>query len=184
MARLILGLEKPDDGEILIDGKSTVHWGYETWRTNRRKIQGVFQDASGTLNPMLSVYRNMEIAMKNLTKLNKKQRYDRLIELMTLTHLDEQLLKTPVHRLSGGEQRRISLLRALSVYPDYIVLDEITGGLDVMNTNAVMALLEVFKNKFGCGCLFITHDHQSAYRISDRVLLMEQGMIINEGQRK
>lgn len=184
LARMILGLESPDEGCILLDGKDTKTWGYDDWRLNRSKIQGVFQDAFGTLNPKLSVLRNMEIGLKCLTDLNKKQRRERLYELMDKTNISKELLNTPVKLLSGGEKRRISLLRALSVNPKYLVLDEITGGIDLISQNAVMELLESIKAHRLCGCLLITHDQKNAYRLSDKIVVMARGEIIKKGIKR
>ncbi|MEW9124540.1 MAG: dipeptide/oligopeptide/nickel ABC transporter ATP-binding protein [Thermotaleaceae bacterium] len=181
LARLLIGLEKPTSGCILIDGEETINWSYKVWRKNRRKIQAVFQDTSGTLNPMLSVYRNIEEALVNLTNLSSKERKNRIYTLMELTSMDRRLLKVPTRQLSGGEQRRLSLLRALSIQPDYLILDEVISGLDLISADEVMTVLEKYHQEFNCACLFVTHDMNSAYRISDRILEIKNGKIIREG---
>ena len=79
--------------------------------------------------------------------------------------------------LSGGEQRKISLLRALSIKPKYMVLDEAISGLDIISCDAVLITLEDYKKQYGCAYLFITHDINSAYRIADRILHIEGGHI-------
>lgn len=181
LARLIIGLEKPTSGRILLDGKDTTHWNYKEWRKNRKKIQGVFQDASGTLNPMMSVYHNMEEALVNLTKLSSKERKERIYELMEQCGMNLNLLKVPVRQLSGGEQRRLSLLRALSIKPDYLILDEVISGLDLISADAVLSILEMYHKEYSCSCIFITHNKESAYRISDRIIEMKNGKIIGQG---
>jgi len=183
LARLIIGLEKPTRGCILIDGEDTSKWSYNKWRKNRSKIQAVFQDTSGTLNPMLSVYHNVEEALVNLTDLNRKQREERIYNLMDLTNMSLQLLKVPTRQLSGGEQRRLSLLRALSIRPNYLILDEVISGLDLISADAVMNVLEKYHQEYTCACLFVTHDKDSAYRISDRIIEINNGKIICEGVR-
>lgn len=181
LARLCIGLETPASGRILLDGEDTTFWRFRDWQKHRVKLQAVFQDASGTLNPKRSVYQNMEEALINLTEQNAAQRRAVLEELMEHTGLEPSLLKTPVRQLSGGEQRRISLLRALSVHPDYLVLDEVTSGLDLISADAVLSTLEAYRNKFGCSYLFITHDWSNAGRLADRVLMIEDGMLKKEG---
>ena len=114
LARLLVGLEAPDQGAIFLDGEDTSGWSTEDWRKRRTKLQAVFQDASGTLNPMRSVRSNVEEAMVNLTSLSKRQRRERVGELMELTHMEERLLEIPARQLSGGEQRRLSLVRAIA----------------------------------------------------------------------
>ncbi|WP_312093103.1 dipeptide/oligopeptide/nickel ABC transporter ATP-binding protein [Aminipila sp.] len=180
IARLIIGLEKATSGHILLDGEDTGGWNYKRWRSNRKKIQAVFQDTSGTLNPRLSVYQNVEQALVNLTSLSKKQRRERIFELMALTNMDRRLLEVPTRQLSGGEQRRLSLLRALSIRPDYLILDEVISGLDLISADAVLKVLEKYHEEYSCACLFVTHDKESAYRISDRILEINNGKIMRE----
>lgn len=181
LARLLIGLEKPDSGRILIDGEDTALWKPKDWRPCRKKLQAVFQDSSGTLNPMHSVYHNVEEALVNLTSLDKKQRRERIGELMELTNMSERLLKVSVRQLSGGEQRRISLLRAMAVRPKYLVLDEVLSGLDLISADAVMSLLEQYHREFSCTFLLITHSMDNACRLSDQILTMHSGQIVRRG---
>lgn len=183
MARLLLGFEQPASGRIYLDGMDATAWNTKMWRKNRKNIQGVFQDASGTLNPLRSVYRNMEEGLINLTTLNAAERKKEILRLMALFHMEQQLLKTPTRQLSGGEQRRASLIRALALRPKYLILDEVTSGLDAISTDAVLSTLESYRAHFGCSYLFITHDRACAHRIADRILYMQKGRMIREGTR-
>lgn len=183
LARLLIGIEKPTSGIISLDGNDISLWKASAWRENRRRIQAVFQDASGTLNPARSVYHNVEEALRNLTDLNKEQRREQIGRLMELTHMSEKLLKVPVRQLSGGEQRRLSLLRALSIHPQYLVLDEVTSGLDQISSNAVLEVLETYHKEYGCAYLLITHDRQTAFRLSHRILEMKAGALVRQGLR-
>lgn len=184
LARLLIGIEPPTLGEITLDGENIARWNFRRWRKARHHIQAVFQDAAGTMDPAYSVYRNMEETLRNLTTLNSAQRKKTILELMELTRMDQHLLEVPVKQLSGGEQRRLSLLRALSIKPDFLVLDEVTSGLDVVSADAVLTLLENYHTHYGCSYLLITHDRQAAYRISDHILVMEKGKIIQHGRRR
>lgn len=183
LARLLIGIEKPTSGIITWNGEDISRWKAYAWREKRKHIQAVFQDASGTLNPARSVYSNVEEALRNLTKLDKQQRRDRIGELMALTHMDSHLLRVPVRQLSGGEQRRLSLLRALSIHPQFLVLDEVTSGLDLLSADAVLQVLERYHEEFGCAYLLITHDRQMAYRISSRILELNHGVFVREAIR-
>lgn len=183
LARLLIGLEKPSSGDIFLGKESIGCWNYNRWRRERKHVQAVFQDASGTLNPQFSVYRNVEEALCNLTTLDKKQRRNRIYELMEMTGMGTKLLEVPTRQLSGGEQRRLSLLRALSIHPDYLVLDEVSSGLDLLSAEAVFSVLEKYHREQGCACLLITHDKQNAFRISHRIFEMQKGEIIKTGKK-
>jgi peptide/nickel transport system ATP-binding protein/nickel transport system ATP-binding protein len=183
VARLLLGLEQPSSGRVWQDGMDATAWGAKRWRKHRGSIQAVFQDASGTLNPLRSVYRNMEEGLINLTALNAVQRKVEVLRLMELFRMDQRLLKTPTRQLSGGEQRRASLVRALALRPRYLILDEVTSGLDAISTDAVLSTLESYRDRYGCAYLFITHDRACAHRIADRILYMKDGRLVREGTR-
>jgi ABC-type dipeptide/oligopeptide/nickel transport system ATPase subunit len=183
LARLILGLAPITEGEITVDGVSLSRLPRAKWKKLRRVVQGVFQDASGSLNPYHSTYQNMEEALCNLSDLSKELRKKELLALLEKLNISPALLKTPVQKLSGGEQRRISLLRALAVKPKYLVLDEVISGLDVLSCDAVLSTLEEYRRQYGCAYLFITHDRYSAYRIADHIIRMKQGRIDKISQK-
>lgn len=182
MARLLIGLERPTSGEILLDGADIGKWGYDQWRVHRTKIQAVFQDATGSLNRRLSVGRNLEEALRNLTKLSSQERKQRILELMDLTATSRKLLETPTKNLSGGEQRRVALLRALAVRPDYLILDELTSGLDLISQKAIREVLEAYHREYRCSYFLITHDMKFAYGLSQRIYELESGQIVSIGQ--
>ncbi|MDF2856617.1 MAG: Fe(3+)-transporting ATPase [Neobacillus sp.] len=181
LARLLIGMEKPTSGSILLDGEDITQWNYRIWKSHRKKIQAVFQDSSGTLNPARSAFSNVEEALINLTSHNRKERKRRIYDLMDAVYMDHKLLDTPVRRLSGGEQRRLSLLRAMAIEPDYLIMDEVTSGLDLISTDAVLTLVENATNRHRCSCIFVTHSRKDAMRISDRIAIMQNGKIVEQG---
>lgn len=180
LARLMVGLEKPVAGEIAIDGQSTRGWSNRQWRRCRTDLQAVFQDERGTLSPGRSVMQNAEEALCNLTNMNRKQRESHIRELMARLGLDEKLLETPVRMLSGGEQRRIGLLRALAVRPAFLILDEVTASLDLLSTDAVVRLLQAYQKEHDCGYLLITHDRSVAARLCSHMIEIDHGHIFHE----
>ncbi|MBE5983823.1 ATP-binding cassette domain-containing protein [Lacrimispora sp. AGF001] len=181
LARLLVGMEKPTSGTILLDGEDITQWNYRTWKSHRKKIQAVFQDSSGTLNPARSAFSNVEEALINLTSYNRKERKQRIYDLMDAVHMDHKMLDTPVRRLSGGEQRRLSLLRAMAIEPDYLIMDEVTSGLDLISTDAVLTLVENASKLHRCSCIFVTHSRKDAMRISDKIAIMQKGRIVEQG---
>lgn len=181
LAKIMVGLEQPDIGHVILNGENIGALKTVPGKKIYKKIQAVFQDTNGTLNPKLSVYHNVEESLVNLTKLNLSQRKSRIMELMSLVGMEKELLKTEIRKLSGGEQRRLSLLRALAVHPKFLILDEVTSGLDAISQNLVETLLKRYHETYQCGYLFITHDKASAFRLSDRIVIMEHGKITKQG---
>lgn len=180
LARLLIGLEKPSEGTILIDDQNTGAWSHRRWRQCRTALQAVFQDERGTLSPGRSVYQNAEEALRNLTDMGKGQRRACILELMEQLHLRSELLRVPVRQLSGGEQRRIGLLRALAIKPQFLILDEVTAGLDLLSTEAVLQLLQEYQRSHECSYLLITHDSNAASRLCSRMLEVDRGHIVHE----
>lgn len=162
-------------------GEDITCWNYRTWKQHRKKIQAVFQDSSGTLNPARSAYANVEEALVNLTDKKRAERKKHILDLMDAVHMDYRLLETPVRQLSGGEQRRLSLLRAIAVEPDYLIMDEVTSGLDLISADAVLTLVENFVKLSGSSCIFITHSRKDAMRIANRIIIMREGRIAEQG---
>lgn len=179
-----MGLEKPTRGTMLLENRDYADWHSSDRKAFYKLIQGVFQDAGGTLNPKLSTYHNVEESLVNLTPLNRRQRKHKILDIMDALQLDPRLLKQSVSTLSGGEQRRLSLLRALVVKPKFLVLDEIVSGLDLDAIHSVERLLMSYKDTYQCSYLYITHHLESARRISDRILIMEDGRLIKEGKNQ
>ena len=184
MARLLLGIEKPNSGSVFLDGNDITLATKTQWREYRQRVQGVFQDASGTLNRYRSVYQNMEEGLVNLTSLNRAERKAEIYKLMELFHMDKSMLKTPARRLSGGEQRRVSLVRALSLKPKYLILDEVTSGLDLISTDAVLSTLKLYKEHYGCSYMLITHDKVCAYEMADRIYVFKNGTVDSIGKKE
>ena len=180
LARLIIGLEKPSSGKILFDGEDTSKWRGNRWRRCRTEIQAAFQDEKGTLSPSRSVMQNAEEALCNLTSMKKSERYETILRLMVQMGLSNNLLSVPVRALSGGEQRRLGLLRALAVRPKFLVLDEVTAGLDLITTESILDLLADYKKDHGCSYMLITHDLSAASRLCSRMFEIEHGQIIHE----
>lgn len=183
LARLFVGLERPSTGRVMIDGEDTVRWSFREWQRQRANIQAVFQDAGGTLNPARSTYHNVEEALCNFTRLSAAERKERILSLMEMTELRPELMEVPVRKLSGGEQRRMALLRSLSIRPKFLILDEMTAGLDLIAKDAVLRVLENYHRDYDCSYLIITHDIQAAQRLTERIVVMDRGSFIRQAER-
>lgn len=184
LAKIISKIENPTSGEIFFDKENITNLKGKKLLNFRKNIQTVFQDTSGTLNPKLSVLRNMGEGLVNLTNYNKDERKEILLELMKKLNMKEEILNTPVRKLSGGEARRVSLIRALSTNPSFLVLDEITSGLDLISEDMVLDMISDSIRDFKMTVIFVTHDEESAKRISNRLLYMDKGKIIYEKATK
>lgn len=182
-ARLLIGLEKPSSGQILFNNEDTGKWNFQAWRKRRTQLQAVFQDAGGTLSPSRSVLQNAEEALCNLTDITKKQRFEKISALMELMELSPKLLDVPARRLSGGEQRRVGLLRALAVQPRFLILDEVTAGLDLISAESVLRILKNYQSKHACNYLVVTHDLTTAYRLCSKLFEFDSGKIIRQSVR-
>ncbi|MBU5255323.1 ATP-binding cassette domain-containing protein [Tissierella praeacuta] len=184
LAKIISKIEKHTSGQIFFDKENITNLKEKKLLNFRKNIQTVFQDTSSTLNPKLSVLRNMEEGLINLTNYNKNERKEILLELMKRLNMKEEILNTPVRKLSGGEARRVSLIRALGTNPSFLVLDEITSGLDLISQDMVLDMISDSIRNFKITVIFVTHDEECAKRISNRLLYMDKGKIKYEKTAK
>lgn len=171
--RSIIGLEKPDSGQIRFQGKDLIHLNEDEMIPVRTKIAYVFQN--GALFDSLTVEENLAYPLREHTKLNDqiiKVKIDRMLELLDLKGANQLL---PIE-LSGGMQKRVGLARATILEPEVILFDEPTAGLDPTNTQRLLQNIHKLKEKGATG-IFVTHDIPSAIDISDRIAILHQGKI-------
>lgn len=168
LLRILIGLEEKDSGEILKGGKEI-----SKLSSIDRGMGIVFQNYA--LFPNMSVLQNVEYALKlrKDTKAKARQIALRTIEQVGLT---DQMTKTP-NQLSGGQQQRVAIARTLATNPDIILLDEPISALDATNREIMKAELKTLQQKFNVTMLFITHDQEEAFFLSDRIMVMNEGII-------
>jgi len=181
--RAILRLLEPTAGEVSFDGMDVRALGREELRAFRRRAQFVFQDPFGSLNPRLSVGAMLEEVLE-VHGLGGPNRRDRAVELLELVGLRPEHIDRYPHEFSGGQRQRLGVARALSVEPDFLVLDEPVSALDVSVQAQVVNLLEDLQGELGLTYLFIAHDLALVEHVSDRVAVMYLGRIVEIADSK
>ncbi|MBB6448497.1 peptide/nickel transport system ATP-binding protein/oligopeptide transport system ATP-binding protein [Geomicrobium halophilum] len=182
--RAILRLEEPTDGEIYFDGEDFRKLSKSQLRKRRKDIQIIFQDPYASLNPRQKVKQILDEAMAIQGVVPKKDRPARIRELMEVVGLRPQQAERYPHEFSGGQRQRIGIARALSVDPKLIVCDEAVSALDVSTQAQVLNLLKDLQRKFDLTFLFISHDLGVVRHISDRVVVMYLGKIVEIADKK
>ena len=171
--RILIGLEKPDSGEILKDGKIITYLP-----SAQRRMGIVFQNYA--LFENMTVLRNVEYAL--LKSVTTKGEYDKAKaqkkakEMLELVGLSAHLNKKP-GQLSGGQQQRVAIARTLALNPDVILFDEPMSALDVDTRLSLRTELKELQKKFGTTMIYITHDQEEAFAMSDRIMVMDSGVI-------
>lgn len=177
LIRMILGLETPDSGKILWNGQPV------SPKTAKkiglyRQIQPVFQDNMGCFDPRWKIRASLTEPMRNLQTLDRAALDAKAKELMELVDLPATILEKYPHELSGGQQKRICIARAISIKPRLLILDESVAGLDATVMLKILRLLRRLHKDIGCSCLFITHDIRAALYIADTIAVMHSGAIL------
>ncbi len=171
LAKIIAGLEKQNSGNIFYNGES---------KKNDFSVQMIFQSAVNSFNPKLK----LETSLLEVLLAKGIQKHEALNEIVCLLEtcgLSVEDLKKYPHQLSGGECQRLAIIRALSVNPDIVICDEITGSLDEKHAQQVMVLLKTLKAKHVLSYLFISHDIYKIKQMCSRVIVMYNGKIVEEG---
>ena len=179
--RSLLRLIEPSSGSILFDGIDLTTLDSKGLRTLRKRVQLIFQDPYGSLNPRMTVYSVLAEAMAAHNIGDKSTRRDRCFELLSLVGLPPEAANRYPHEFSGGQRQRIGIARALAVDPELIVADEPVSALDVSVQAQILNLLNDLQEKLGLTYLFIGHDLSVIRHISDAVAVMYLGRIVEIG---
>ena len=175
LIKMILGLESPTSGEVLFQGQSVSELDGSSLQNIRKRIGGIYQDYK--LLPSKTVFENvayiMEVEGKNDQEI--KEEVPKVLEAIGLLEKTDNF----PNQLSGGEQQRLAVARAIVNHPDVIIADEPTGNLDPYNTYEVISLLEKI-NKVGKTVLLATHDREVINKLAKRVITIEKGKIVRD----
>ena len=181
-SRTILGLQKVTSGELRVLGQQLNSQKTFVAKTLRQRMQVVFQDPYSSLNPRMTI---QEILLEPLlvffSDQDRSVRFDRIRDVLVEVGLDERFLGRYPHELSGGQCQRVAIARALLPIPELLVCDEAVSALDASVRAEIIDLLVRLKNDRGLTILFIAHDLAVVRKICDRVIVMEKGKIVEQG---
>jgi len=179
VGRTLLKLTPATSGRVLFKGQEILAMSERQFRPLRREMQMIFQDPFGSLNPRLSILtivaEPLEIHFPQMTRVERRER---VAELMRLVGLKPEMMTRYPHEFSGGQRQRIGIARALAVKPKFIVCDEAVSALDVSVQAQIVNLLQDLQQDLGLTYLFIAHDLAVVEHISDHVLVMYRGKIV------
>ena len=184
VARLLLRLETPDSGEILLDGRDILKAEPRGASLDYRgRVQMVFQDPFGSLNPVHRISHHLIRPLLRHGQATPADARDKAIELLRRVGLrpPEDFIDRRPYELSGGQRQRVAIARALAAGPDVLVADEPTSMLDVSIRMGVLELLQELKRESQLAIVLITHDLASARYLSDRIIVLYKGEIVEEG---
>jgi peptide/nickel transport system ATP-binding protein len=179
---MILGIEEPTSGEISVAGTAVTKLSARAAFDLRRKMQPVFQDPYGSLDPQRSIGAIISEPLRVHKVGDRASRAERVNELLEQVSLPTALAHRYPNELSGGQRQRVAVARALALKPDIVVLDEAVSALDVLVQAQVLQLLTSLQEELGLTYLFITHDLAVVRLVADEVAVMENGSIVEHGQ--
>ncbi|MDP0929255.1 ABC transporter ATP-binding protein [Paracoccus onubensis] len=180
VARCIMRLIDPSSGQILLDGRDIANLGRNALKPHRKKLQVVFQDPMRSLNPRWKVADSLIEGPLNYGT-SRKQALAEAGRMLEFVGLPEGSLRRYPHQFSGGQRQRIAIARAVMMRPQVLVADEAVSALDVSVQAQVLNLLDQLQQELGIAIVFITHDLRVAAQICDDVIVMQRGVVVEQG---
>lgn len=179
LGRTLLRLQEPSAGQLVFDGQDIAHLGRAAMKPLRRRMQMIFQDPQSSLNPRHTIGAILRGALQ-LHGLDASQ--SQCAAILERVGLPAAALQRYPHQLSGGQRQRVGIARAIALRPEFVVADEIVSGLDVSTQAQVLDLLQGLRREMGLALAFISHDLSVVRHLCDRVVIMRQGEIVEEGR--
>ena len=182
-ARVITGLLPQSSGTVLFDGVELPTRLADRNKEQKRRIQMIYQMADTAMNPRQTVRDIIGRPLEFYLGMRGKANTDRVIELLEMIELNADFLERLPAELSGGQKQRICIARALAANPDFIICDEVTSALDQIVQEGILKLLLRLQSELGLTYLFITHDISTVRAISDQVVVMNEGRVVEQGSK-
>lgn len=182
LGRTIAGLLAPTEGEIRFDGQA-IERRSPHWQRYRLDCQMVFQDPYSSLDPRMTIRQLVAEGLRLVGDMTPAQRQARTSEILAEVGLDDSFGDRYPHQLSGGQRQRVAIARALVRRPRFVIADEPVSALDVTVRAQVLELFAELQRRHGFSCLFISHDLSVVEQIADRVVVMQEGAIVEQGTR-
>ena len=183
-ARSILRLIEPDSGNIIVKNTDVTKLKGNELRRFRKNMQIVFQDPYSSLNPRMKIGKIISEPLRIHTKMSKIKMSERLEELLSLVGLQVEQADRYPHEFSGGQRQRVGIARAIALNPDFIILDEPVSALDVSIQGQILNLLKDLQEKLNLTYLFIAHDLVVIEHMSERVVVMYLGRIVENSTKE
>ena len=182
-ARVITGLLPQTAGSVHFDGTELPPALADRSKDQKRRIQMIYQMADTAMNPRQTVRDIIGRPLEFYLDLHGKAKNDRILELLEMIELDGRFLERLPSELSGGQKQRICIARALAANPDFVICDEVTSALDQIVQEGILKLLLRLQKELGLTYLFITHDISTVRAISDQVVVMNEGKVVEQGRK-
>jgi oligopeptide/dipeptide ABC transporter ATP-binding protein len=183
LARCLVLLEKPDGGAITFFNQNLLTIGQKSLKELRKNIQIIFQDPYSSLNPRKKVFDAIAEPLIFHNIVNGQRVYEKVIDVLRNVGLDEDFLNKYPHEMSGGQRQRVAIGRALAVNPSLLITDEPVSSLDVSIQAQIINLLMDIKEQSGISMIFVSHDLNIVRFISDEIMVMYKGKILEIGEK-
>ena len=181
VAQMVLKLLEPTSGRVLFEGEDAADLRGGRLKALRRRVQPIFQNPYGTLDPMYSIFRTIEEPMRLHGIGDPRSREAKVRDLLDKVALPAAMMRRYPNELSGGQRQRVAIARALALDPEVVICDEAVSALDVLVQAQVLELLNDLQAELGLSYLFITHDLAVVRQIADHTLVMEKGKVVEQG---
>ena len=183
-ARAITGLLPPTQGKIIFQNRILPMKLSDRTKEDLRKIQMIYQSPDTSMNPRHTVREIIGRPLSFYHGINKEKNTDKVLELLNMIELDDSFVDRLPEELSGGQKQRICIARALAAEPELIICDEVTSALDQIVQEGILKLLLKLQHELKISYIFITHDIATVKAIADEVVVMHQGLVVEQGSKK